>query len=430
MQSQRRKSTVAVATVLTASLAVGLAASMTLAPTTATLTATASTDGARAATPYALTGFSFGSRLVGGEIPVESGRTAYAYLPCAKTAGQNDSNHLADVNVGDFGSVSGISSRSWSTEKGSTVASRSRTKIGAIELGSGDAKLVIEGVTLDTKAWHDDSGFHAAGDARILTIKAKVGGVALPIPANPAPGQVIKIPGLGKLIILGGSRSVTDDHARITRRALRIELSDGSSLSIGAARSTISDGAPAGVLTGWGRAASADLLESAVTTGNVAVQPLKCLGTDGEWTSNHTAGLDVPGVLAIGAASGAARGVQRDADNASAHTRGRIAHVMLSDQLEIGAIEAHARVTKKDGKLTRSIKGTSVAYIKAAGESFEVPDPGQSIEIPGIAVITVAKKFPGKYGVRVVAVEVKLLDGTPGATTINLGEAFARIMPR
>lgn len=101
---------------------------------------------------------------------------------------------------------------------------------------------------------------------------------------------------------------------------------------------------------------------------------------------------------------------------------------MLSDQLEIGGIEAHARVSKANGKLTKSIKGTSVAYIKAAGESFEVPNPGQSIEIPGIAKITVAKKFPGKYGVRVVAVEVKLLDGD--LAKINLGEAFARVKPQ
>ena len=217
-------------------------------------------------------------------------------------------------------------------------------------------------------------------------------------------------------------------HAQITKRALRIELSDGSTLIVGTSRSGISDKAPAGLLNGWGRAASANVLKTAVTTGNIAVEPLKCTGTNGEWTSNKTAGIEVPGVVAIEAASGSAMGNQRDARNAYAHTRGRIAHVMLSDQLEIGGIEAHARVSKKDGKLTKSIKGTTVAYIKAAGETYDVPKPGGSIEIPGIAKITVAKKFPGKYGVRVIAVEVKLLDGD--LATINLGEAFARIKPR
>lgn len=429
MQSQRRKSTAAVAmTALTASLAVGLAASSLLAPSTASSNATsaAMAEAKGTKTPYAFTGFSFGSRLISGEIPAESGRTAYALLGCTKTAGLNHKNHLGNVNVGDYGTVSGISSRTWTTAS----SSQAKTKIAAIELGEGDARLRIEGVTLKTKAWHDSSGFHKAGSAKILTIKAKVGGTEIPIPSNPAPGQHFEVPGLAEITILGGTSTKSAHHAQITKRALRIELSDGSTLIVGTSRSGISDKAKAGLFNGWGRAASADLLESTVTTGNIAVQPLKCVGTTGEWTRNRTAGIEVPGVLDIGAASGAAKGNQRDANNAFAHTRGRIAHVMLSDQLEIGAIEAHARVTKRDGKLTKSIKGTSVAYIKANGETYEVPNPGQSIEIPGLAVITVAKKFPGKYGVRVVAVQVKLLDGTPGASTINLGEAFARLKPQ
>jgi hypothetical protein len=432
MQSQRRKSTVAVVTTaLTASLAIGLAASTLLAPTTATPDTSVGGEDARGSkTAYALTGFSFGSRLIGGEVPAESGRTAFSYLGCTKTAGAENANHLANVKVGDYGGVSGISSRTWTVEKGDKVASKSQTKIAAIELGSDDAKLVIEGVQLRTTAWHDSSGFHKKGDASILSIKAKVGGEPVPIPANQAPGQHINIPGLADITILGGKGSQSEHHAQITRRALRIELSDGTTLIIGTTRSGINDKAPAGLLNGWGRAGSADLLKTMITTGNIAVQPLKCIGTNGEWVSNHTAGVDVPGVLAIGAASGASKGLQRDPFNGYARTRGRIAHVLLSDQLEIGAIEAHARVTRRDGKLTKSIKGTSVAYIKAAGESFDVPKPGQTLEIPGIAKITVAKKFPGKYGVRVVAVQVELLTGSPAGSVINLGEAFARIKPQ
>jgi hypothetical protein len=429
MQSQRRKSTLAVVTTaLTASLAVGLAASTVLAPTTASPAATSAGDQERGRTPYAFTASAYGSRLAGGEIPADSGRTAWSLLGCTKSTGRSHDNHLAEINVGDYGTVSGIRSRTWSTQKGSTVASKALTKIGAIELGSGNAKLVIDGVTLKTKAWHDSSGFHKAGSARILTIKAKVGGAALPIPANPSPGQTLEIPGLAKITFLGGASSKSAHHATIAQRALRIRLADGSVLVIGSARSNISDKAVTGVLTGWGRAASADVLDTAVTSGKVAAQPLRCLGTDGKWVNNHTAGVDVPGVLEIGAASGAVKGAQRDARNGYAHTRGRIAHVLLSDQLEIGAIEAHARVIKRNGKLTKSIKGTSVAYIKAAGEKFEVPDPGQSITIPGLAKITVAKKFPGKYGVRVIAVQVKLLGGD--LATINLGEAAAKIKPR
>ncbi len=429
MQSQRRKSTVAVVTTaLTASLAVGLAAS-TLAPTTASQVASSpGGDDARGTTPYALNASAFGSRLQGGEIPAESGRTAFSYLGCTKNP-RMDSNHLAAIDVGDFGTVSGITSKSWTTVSGSKMASNSTTKIGAIELGQGDAKLVIEGVTLRTRAWHDDSGFHTSGSAKILTIKAKVGGVEVPIPASPTPGQHIEIPGLAEITILGGTSSRSAHHAQITRRALRIELSDGSTLTVGSARSGINDEAPAGLLGGWGRAASADLLESAVTTGNIAVQPLKCVGTDGEWHNNHTAGIDVPGVLEIGAASGAAKGMQRDPSYAYAHTRGRIAYVMLSDQLEIGGIEAHARVSKTNGKLTKSTRGTTVAYIKVGDKSYNVPDPGQTLEIPGIAKIEVNKQYPGKYGIRVVAVEVTLLEGSPAESVVNLGEAFARIRP-
>jgi hypothetical protein len=103
--------------------------------------------------------------------------------------------------------------------------------------------------------------------------------------------------------------------------------------------------------------------------------------------------------------------------------------VTLSDQLEIGGIEAHARVRKANGELTKSTKGTTVAYIKVGDESYDVPDPGETLEIPGLARIEVNKQYPGKYGIRVVAVEVTLLEGSPAQSVVNRGEAFARIRP-
>jgi hypothetical protein len=58
-----------------------------------------------------------------------------------------------------------------------------------------------------------------------------------------------------------------------------------------------------------------------------------------------------------------------------------------------------------------------------------VPDPGDTLEVPGVARIEVDKQYPGKYGIRVVAVEVTLLEGSPAESVVNLGEAFARIRP-
>ena len=57
----------------------------------------------------------------------------------------------------------------------------------------------------------------------------------------------------------------------------------------------------------------------------------------------------------------------------------------------------------------------------ANGSEQAIPDPGQSIEIPGLAKIAfnVQEKIPG--GLHVIAIQITLLDGT--LATINIGEA-------
>ena len=55
-------------------------------------------------------------------------------------------------------------------------------------------------------------------------------------------------------------------------------------------------------------------------------------------------------------------------------------------------------------------------------------DPGQkTIEIPGVAVITKNIVERSKHGIHVIALQVKLLDGTDVESVVNLGEANLRI---
>jgi hypothetical protein len=374
-------------------------------------------------TQFALSGNSFGTQVVGGQVPAASGRTAHSWVSCTTLAGKERRNSVAGVDLAGQGTVGAVTTRTWTKRKqtadGVVVSSHSLTTVADVAIGP----LELGGVRLKTRAWHDSDGFHADRKVRLLDA-ARIPGLP-PLPELPTPDQ-IDIPGLGSLTILGGRQGTSAHRAWVNARGLQIKIAaSDTTVTIGNAYSSISDQTQAGVMRGWGRAANVRALDGVVTTGQLAPQQMPCGGTNGKWKQNATVGLDLAGQLVIGAASGAARGKQIDRRNAVAMTRGEIARVNLAGQLVITGIRAKATVRRVDGRLKRSIKGTTVGSITFNGEEQELPLPGETQEIPGLGTITIAKRIKPKRtnAVHVIAVQVKLLGDTPGATTINLGEA-------
>jgi hypothetical protein len=110
-------------------------------------------------TPFAMTASAYGSRVQGGEIPADSGRTAFSYIGCTKLAGKSRPNQLVEANLGNEGVVQGVDTRSWTTRTDNGVVnSFAKTDIAYARIGD----LVLRNIALKTRAWHDRTGFHAS----------------------------------------------------------------------------------------------------------------------------------------------------------------------------------------------------------------------------------------------------------------------------
>ena len=55
------------------------------------------------------------------------------------------------------------------------------------------------------------------------------------------------------------------------------------------------------------------------------------------------------------------------------------------------------------------------------GEEHAIPDPGQAINVPGVAKLEFFRTVRSKRGLQVAALRVSLLDGT--GAVIDLGQA-------
>src|SRR5690606_4242148 len=98
--------------------------------------------------------------------------------------------------------------------------------------------------------------------------------------------------------------------------------------------------------------------------GRIGHQWMPCAGTNGRWKRTAVAGVNVPTLLRVGAASGQANGRLKPGKAPLSRTRARIANVKLGNSLEIGAVQSWARVAKH-GKKYKKGSGVKVLQVKA-----------------------------------------------------------------
>ncbi|MDQ3629492.1 MAG: hypothetical protein M3419_11920 [Actinomycetota bacterium] len=412
-------------------LATCLALSSTLTGSAVAGAAQAAPDARTTQTAFGLAAAGYGTRVQGGDVPAESGRTAFSIIACTKLAGLEKRNQLLSLINREGVRVSGVRTRQWTTRQpntpnGVTVSSHSLTTIASVKLGDtgllGDG-LVIEGLRLKTRAFHDDRGFNTQRSFGFRNADL----LGVPGLLDPNPGETITVPGVGSVTFFSGARSKSKNGARVEAKGLKVRVTATDSIvTVGSAMSRITNKVPAGVLGGFGRAGNARVLDGTIVSGKLAVQILPCQGTNGEWIRNPTARLDLPGTLVLGGAVGSARGDQISRTNAYGMTRGKIARAAIGGRgLVIRAIKAQANVRKDGTTITKTAKGTSVGSITVNGNPRSVPAAGQTVNLAGVQ-ITGRKVVRTKFGIRVIALQVKI----PGVETkVNLGEAFARITP-
>ncbi len=378
--------------------------------------------GARATTNFGLIGSAYGSKVHGGAIPANSGRTALAYIGCTRKTGRTDTNSVARVNLGKgLGPLSGVDSSTRTYRRHGSVNVKSVNTIA--RLGKKDSLLEIRGIKAVARTWHDANGFHRAGHTRVAGVFSL--GVRI-LPKN----GVVDIPGIAT-VTLNDKTGATGRHgARQNVKAAKVDLAlTDTSAVLGNATAKIHDGLVSGVLGGVGVAATGSALDNLVKTGKIARQPLPCQGTDGKWRTNHTAGVTVNNLVHLGAATASARGNQQDRTHGYAQTRGRVARATVgtSGSLVIKGVIGAANASKHGTKLVKTSKGTRIVSITFRGRDRAIPTPGNPVRIGNLAVLSAPRAHRTRYGIKVVALRVEVLKGT--GTTVDLGVAKASFRP-
>ena len=391
------------------------AAALTLVPQTGSAS-TVSTH-ARASTDYGFFGQAFGSRVSGGSLPANSGRTALAILGCTRATGLSDANTLANVNLGGL-TAHGIKSKTTTYRGNGSVNVRSVNTIANV--GRSNALLEIRGIKAVARAWHDASGFHRSAQTTVASVHSL--GVDFPVVNN-----VVTIPGVATLTLNGRGGSRSAHGASMVATTVKVNLAGSdSTVVLGNASAKISDGFVTGILGGQGIAAKGSVLNGAGTTGRVARQPLNCRGTDGKWKTNNSAALNVPGSVRLGAASGSARGEQVDRRHGYAQTRGSIARATLGGgNLVIKGIVGAANVTKKGTQLVKNATGTHITSIVFNGRNVRIPTTGHPVTVGNLAVLSVPRVHKTRLGISVVALRVDL-SGTTALLDLGLAKASIR----
>lgn len=421
--SARRGSALAVAALLAASMLAAPAASAEKERATR----------AAGATAFALRGDAYGTSLRSTTAPAESGRTAYSWVGCTARAGAGRVNSVARADLTDGTFATGIDTVTRTTRVDDVVSVLSRSDVDHLSVGNDVGSLSISGLRVRSQARHDATGFHRAGSASVASVSAEVGGepLAVPRPGMIETGDTFEVPGVAEVTFfdLRGHRG--GEGARSAALGLRVNLSDGSTLSVGRTTAQIDGGVLAGLMRGPATALQADGLDDVLGSGKVARQPLDCRGTDGLPVTNSTAATEVSGVVALGAATATAWGDHTGDERADAHTRAYVSRLALGDSgLVVRDVQAQANASRDGAAYQRTSTGSSAGTLLVDGERTALPRPGGRLVIEGVATVTSQLVRRTDYGISVIGLRIELVDASPLGSTIDVATASASVRPR
>jgi hypothetical protein len=383
-------------------------------------------------TTFAFSGSGYGSRVIGGQVPAGSDTTAYQAVGCTNQAGVRRGNDVADAAVPGLGTLSGVHTRVWTTQRRGVTTTHSTHSIASLTLAqSGLGSISVEAITSRSRAFHDASGFHASATTGVGSIAfTPPVGAPQTFPA-PLPGQPVTIPGLATIAV-GRTTTSHGVHGAVADAfALRISVVPTSTtVNLAHARAELHDGMTWGIFGGHSDATSVvHALNDVAHSGPNPLTLMPCQGTYGVTHRKALARLDLGGQLVVKGLASQERAAQTTR-GAHGYEQGEIASVDLGrGQLVIDGIVARAAVARTPHGLVRTARGTQVGTITANGQVQSFPPTGV-LEIPGVAKLERRVVTRTAHGIRVIALRLTLLDGSGGV--VDLGEAALRIgrLPR
>lgn len=390
------------------------------------MTAASGVDRAAAAkqvaTPFALKARGFGTKARGGEVPADSGTTAFQRIGCTNKAGLTRRNSEVEADIPGLGVVSGVATTIRTTRRNGVVSSTSTQRIASVVLAESPlGSLSIEAVRSQARAFHDGTRFRARATTDVGRLVLTPAGGEPEVLELPSANQPVEIPGLAVVRVGPRGTSVGKTFAAASATGLIVRtIPSDTTVTIGSARARITGGVEELLFRGSSSGLHATGLDGAVTKGRTPLSLMPCQGTRGKVQSKAIAEVDLTDAIKVGAVTSAQRTDQTRGD-ATGFERGEVASINLGGgDLVIKGIVARANVERVNGKIRLNTRGTTVGQITVDGEPRRFPDT-DVLEIPGVARLEARVVERKKQFISVVGVRLTLLDGS--GAVIDLGTA-------
>src|SRR5262249_14609987 len=268
------------------------------------------------------------------------------------------------------------------------VASHARHRIVTLMLSSSSqGSLAINGISSQSRAYHDPTGFHASTVTSVgdLTYTPANGGAPQTF-AAPTPNQPVAIPGLAT-VYAGQTRAAKTATGSVADAyALRVDvIPTGSSLRVAHSHAELHGGLVRGVFGGHSAATKVvTALDGTTSSGPDPLTVMPCQGTYGKVRSQALAHLNLGGQAIVRGATSSDRAAQTAA-RATGYERGSIERLNLGGgQVIVTGIVGKATVTRTRDGVRRSARGTQIGTVKVNGQTQSFPPTGV-LEIPHVA---------------------------------------------
>ncbi len=370
---------------------------------------------AQAASGYSYFAYAGGTKINAVGATVASDLTAQSGIIGSKIP-NSASNSIATVNAADTLLNTGVvttSMNATTVTNGVKIVGKAKTT-GVSLLGG---MIKVDAVDTVNTATIKDKVLNSK--AATTFVGLKISGVTLPltIPEN----FTVKIPGIAA-VTLNGNISAQQDGILVSQGfGLRVRLLQpygniplGAQVVLNPTYTAVSDEVPAGNATVGGEAYGTQIKLNVAgiidgTIGKTASVGTPPGGTGGAVRSNSTASVLVPGVAVVGAVRSTTQAVSQPGFGEVTNTNETAGVNLLGGLITADAIKVTAHSTR-NAKGFKADQSLTLVNLVIAGQSIPINvSPDTTIEIPGIAKVTINEQVKTSNANLIRGLYVKLL---------------------
>lgn len=314
---------------------------------------------------------------------------------------------------------------------------RARTKAGIAEVALLGGVVGINGITAVSITETTPSGFTVSPGGSQL---ASVSILGIPVALNPGPNTVLDVLGIATLTLNEQTQNIFANGATHRTRMVHLTVNlpnllgvpVGTDITIASAGSSIVE---TPVLLGGGAYGAVATLGDLVVIERLARVGMPCAGTGGATIQNSTTGINVPGVLQIGAIESTIMG---DANPffLNAVSKSKISGVNLLGLVTGDVLKARVTLSGPPGAPVGTTEGTQLVGLQVAGfpaiDDF-VPE-NTMVPLLGLGELWLKRRVdvPAENRVQMRLIELSVLESNALGLPIgaNIRVAFAQLFSR